>query len=80
MSTTAHKYLDESLQLSIYLYRMKIEIKNLMTIKNFALKERVTPSYVYKLIKEGRMSSFTIDGVKFIETNKFPYLPVINRR
>jgi hypothetical protein len=59
---------------------MKVEIKNLMTIKNFALKEGVTPSYIYKLIKESKMSSFVIDGVQFIETDKFPYIPVVNRR
>ena len=59
---------------------MKIEITNLQTIKNYAKSEGVTPSYIYKLIKEGKMESFQIDGVQFIETNKFPTLPVVNRR
>lgn len=59
---------------------MKVDINNLMTIKNYALKEVVTPSYIYKLIKEGKMSAFIIDGIQFIEVNKYPTLPVANRR
>lgn len=59
---------------------VKVEINNLMTIKNYALKEGVTPSYIYKLIKEGKMNAFEIDGVQFIQTDKFPYIPVVNRR
>ena len=59
---------------------MKVEINNLITIKNYALKEMVTPSYIYKLIKEGKMQSFQIDGMQFIELDKYPTLPVINRR
>lgn len=59
---------------------MKVNIENLMTIKNYAIKEGVTPAYIYKLIKEGKMSSFSIDGYQFIETDKFPALPVVNRR
>ncbi len=59
---------------------MKVDITYLMTIKNFALKERVTPSYIYKLIKEGKMMAFVIDDVQFIDTQKFPTIPVANRR
>lgn len=59
---------------------MKVEINNLMTIKNYAMQEGVTASYIYKLAKEGKMSFFMIDGVHFVETNKFPSLPVANRR
>ena len=59
---------------------MKVEIKNLMTIKNFALKEGVTPSYIYKLIKEAKMSAFEIDGVQFIDTSVYSTIPVVNRR
>ena len=51
---------------------MKVEIKNLMTIKNFAMKEKVTASYIYKLIKEQKMQSMEIDGVQFIDTAKYP--------
>jgi hypothetical protein len=59
---------------------MKVEIKNLKTIKNFALGEGVTPAYIYKLIKLGKMQSFEIDGIKFIEINKFPSIPAMIRR
>lgn len=59
---------------------MKVEIKNLMNIKNYADREGVTASYIYKLIKEGKMSSFVIDGIQFIEIDKYPGLPVANRR
>jgi hypothetical protein len=59
---------------------MKVEINNLATIKNYALKENVTTSYIYKLIKEGKMQSFSIDGIQFIQVDKFPSIPVIARR
>lgn len=58
----------------------KIDIENLMTIKNYASKEGVTASYIYKLIKQARMESYSIDGIQFIEVNRFPFLPVANRR
>lgn len=54
---------------------MKIEVKNLMTVKNFAVSNRVTPSYIYKLIRENKMESFVIDGVHFIDTSKFSKIP-----
>lgn len=59
---------------------MKIDTTHLMTIKNFALRESVTPAYIYKLIKEHKMSAFVIDGVQFIDVVQFPTIPVINRR
>lgn len=59
---------------------MQLNTKWLKTIKNFALGEGVTPSYIYKLVKEGKMELIMIDGVKFVDTNKFPAIPVINRR
>jgi hypothetical protein len=59
---------------------VKIEINYLLTVKNYALKEGVTPSYIYKLVKEGKMSLFTIDGVFFVEITKYPSIPVANRR
>lgn len=59
---------------------MKIEIDNLMNVKNYANREGVTASYIYKLEKQGRMYLFQIDGVKFVEINKYPTLPVANRR
>lgn len=59
---------------------MLLNPKWLKTIKNFALGEGVTPSYIYKLVREGKMSLVTIDGVKFVDTQKYPAIPVINRR
>lgn len=59
---------------------MKIETNNLMSVKNYAGREGVTASYIYKLEREGRMVLFLIDGVKFVETNKYPTLPVKKRR
>ena len=57
-----------------------IDITNLLTVKNYALKEGVTPQYIYKLTKQERMDLFEIDGVYFVEINRFPSLPVTNRR
>lgn len=51
-----------------------------MTIKNYANREGVTPSYIYKLEKEGKLECFIIDGVKFIQLDRYPSLPVANRR
>jgi len=59
---------------------MKVEITNLMSVKNYAVREGVTASYIYKLEKQGRMELFQIDGIKFVETNKYPSIPVANRR
>jgi hypothetical protein len=59
---------------------MKVETSNLMTVKNYAHKEDVTTSYIYKLIKEGKMSSFVIDGMQFIQVNLYPSIPVLQRR
>lgn len=59
---------------------MAINLKVLKTIKNFALGEGVTPSYIYKLVKEGKMQLVTIDGMRFVDVSKFPTLPVANRR
>jgi hypothetical protein len=59
---------------------MQFNSKWLKTIKNYALGEGVTPSYIYKLVKEGKMELIMIDGVKFVDTQRFPSIPVINRR
>ena len=59
---------------------MKVEINKLMTIKNYAMREGITPSYIYKLEKEGKMNCLLIDGIKFVELDKYPSLPVTNRR
>jgi hypothetical protein len=52
----------------------KIDIMSLKSVKNYALKESVTTSYIYKLIKENRLDSVDIDGVKFIDMLKYPTL------
>jgi len=59
---------------------MKIETNNLMSVKNYANKQKVTTSYVYKLERTGRMELFVIDGVKFVNAKKYPTLPVASRR
>ena len=48
------------------------KIDNLKTIKNYAKKEDVTASYIYKLIKEDKLEPVIIDGVQFIDTERFP--------
>lgn len=58
----------------------KINIDKLQTVKNFASEFGVTPSYIYKLEKEGRMDLFQIDGVKFVRTDIYKSIPVANRR
>ena len=57
---------------------MKINIDSLVTIKNYANRFRVTPSYIYKLIRGKVMSVVTIDGVMFIDSIKFPKIPTKN--
>jgi len=59
---------------------MQSNNKWLKTIKNFALKEGVTPAYIYKLVKEKRMELVMIDGVKFVDTSRYSTIPVTNRR
>jgi hypothetical protein len=51
-----------------------INIEFLQTIKNYAIKQGVTPSYIYKRIKEHKMVAVTIDGVQFINIKDFPTL------
>lgn len=58
-----------------------VKISSLKTIKNFANQEGVTAAYIYKLISKGDMEPFIIDGVQFINTDKFPGIPAhIKRR
>ena len=59
---------------------MNIDTTKLKTIKNYALAEKVTPAYIYKLIKEGKMYATDIDGVSFIDLGTFPTIPIKNRR
>jgi len=59
---------------------MKVETNYLRSVKNYAIDMGVTPSYIYKLEKQGKMILFLIDGVKFVEIDRYPDLPVTNRR
>ena len=59
---------------------MALNLKVLKTIKNYAVGEGVTPSYIYKLVKEHKMQLVMIDGMKFVDISKYPTIPVINRR
>jgi len=52
----------------------------LKTVKNYANGFGLTASYIYKLEKEQKMSLVIIDGVKFVDTKKYPSIPVLNRR
>jgi hypothetical protein len=54
---------------------MKVDTNNLQTIKNYATERMVTPSYIYKLIKENKMQAVVIDGVQFIDTVEYSKLP-----
>lgn len=58
----------------------EIKIEQLQTIKNYATNNGVTTSYIYKLIREGKMDSYAIDGVQFIRKDIYPIIPVTNRR
>jgi hypothetical protein len=55
-------------------------MKWLKTVKNYAVGHNVTASYIYKLVKEGKMQLVMIDGVKFVDTKDYPSIPVANRR
>jgi hypothetical protein len=57
-----------------------VDITVLLTVKNYADNFNVTAAYIYKLVKEERMSLYEIDGVKFVRTDVYPVLPVANRR
>jgi hypothetical protein len=59
---------------------MPTVLKTLKTVKNFAVGHNVTASYIYKLVKEGKMQLVMIDGVKFVDTKDYPSIPVANRR
>ena len=52
----------------------------LKTVKNFAALHGVTASYIYKLVKEGKMELVKIDDVRFVDTSIYKTIPVLNRR
>ena len=51
------------------------KFEDLLTIKNYADKFKVTASYIYKLIREHKMQAVMIDGVQFIDTTEYQNLP-----
>jgi hypothetical protein len=57
-----------------------IDINTLQTLRNYAVGQGVTPGYIYKLERDGKMETLLIDGVKFIQIDRYPSIPVINRR
>lgn len=59
---------------------MQVNLKWLKTVKNFATGEGVTPAYIYKLVKEGRMQLVVVDDVRFVDTSVYKTIPVANRR
>lgn len=59
---------------------MAANLKWLKTVKNFALGHNVTPAYIYKLVKEGKMQLVLIDDVRFVDTQIYKSIPVANRR
>lgn len=50
-----------------YICRMKEELK---TVFNYAKSMGVSTTWIYKLIKKGKLNWKEIDGVKFIIINK----------
>ena len=59
---------------------MQVNMKWLKTVKNFALQHSVTPAYIYKLVKDGKMDLVLIDDVRFVDTSVYKSIPVANRR
>jgi hypothetical protein len=49
-----------------------MKLENLRTIHNYSLSNGVTTSYIYKLVRLGKIKPVEIDGIKFIDTDKFP--------
>lgn len=62
-----------TLQLATIFDRMKAQ--KITTIRNYAKSQGVTTQYIYDLILSGKMESVKIDGIQFIDANKYPTLP-----
>lgn len=52
-----------------------VKIENLLTVKNYAAAQKITPAYIYKLRNEGKIEVVEIDGVLFVDVSKHPQLP-----
>ena len=44
-----------------------IDIKKLLTFKNYGRKMKFSRQWVYMLAKEGKIQTLEIDGVKFVQ-------------
>ena len=51
-----------------------ISILTLKTVANYAKMNSVTASYIYKLVREKKLTFVVIDGVKFVDVEKYPTL------
>jgi hypothetical protein len=47
--------------------KLNINIAKLITVKHFAMNNKVTTAYIYKLMTEGKIKPVEIDGVKFVD-------------
>lgn len=54
--------------------KLNINISKLKTVKHFAMDNKVTTAYIYKLMSEGKIKPVEIDGVKFVDTGINPTL------
>jgi hypothetical protein len=52
-----------------------MKINKLKKVSNFAAQEGVTPTYIYRLVREMKIEIIMIDGVQFIDTERFPGIP-----
>jgi hypothetical protein len=48
---------------------MKIDSKELKTIKNYGDTKNISRQRIYKLVEAGKLDSLDIDGVRFIIMN-----------
>lgn len=49
---------------------MEKTIDNLITVANYAKSKNVTPTWIYRLAKNGKVEIVEIDGVKFVKTKR----------
>lgn len=55
--------------------KVRVNIDNLKTVKNYAALMKVAPTYVYRLIRDKLIIDVNIDGVSFVDILKYPTLP-----
>jgi hypothetical protein len=54
---------------------IKKYLSNLKTIANYGKSKNVTPARIYQLIASQDILPEIIDGIKFIDTTKYPSIP-----